>query len=384
MHILAAHSTRWRTLRIVSSWPLLCHFRNIKHHLPILQQLYLGISNGTETDVIDLFQDAPQLEQVFLYGEMKADIRLPWPQIKTFINKNPLVFNGNPNYPVMTESPIVDLRVLKVTYHNHLTFWPERTLQHLETLHLGYNSIYGPGADNFLGSLTLPKVSTITVTSYPPGKLFSALLALISRSFSGSSCMLSTFELCHLFTSRELVSLSKVATSLENLLTRLPLSPDSEELLQLAFRPESNTPPLLPNLQKLHFFVIRNCCEAETLTDGRIEGLTQIAETRCEIEGPRNCWHPPPGKVRRLQDFRIVFPNARECHAGQEALEAKRLYCILSQSEVHPTGKFSSKLVWGYELDIVYRFILLLTLPWSTADTKKYTKMALVCMFWGY
>jgi hypothetical protein len=42
-HILAAHSTKWRTLRIVSSWPFLIHFRNIKHHLPILKQLYLGI-----------------------------------------------------------------------------------------------------------------------------------------------------------------------------------------------------------------------------------------------------------------------------------------------------------------------------------------------------
>jgi len=113
-HILTAHSTRWRTLCIISSWPFLIHFQNIRHHLPILKQLYLGIFN-TETDIIDLFQDAPQLEQVFLYGKMKADIRLPWPQIKTFINKNPLVRNGNPNFAVMSESPIVDLRLLNIT-----------------------------------------------------------------------------------------------------------------------------------------------------------------------------------------------------------------------------------------------------------------------------
>jgi hypothetical protein len=36
----------------------------------------------------------------------------------------------------MSESPIVDLRLLTVTHHDLLTFWPERTLQYLETLHL--------------------------------------------------------------------------------------------------------------------------------------------------------------------------------------------------------------------------------------------------------
>ena len=308
-HILASHSTRWRTLRIVSSWPFLIHFRNIKHHLPILKQLYLRIY--TETDVIDLFQDAPQLEQVFLYGETEADIRLPWPQIKTFINKNPLVRNGNPNYPVMSESPIVDLRVLNVTHHDLLNLWPERTLQYLETLHLGYSNIYREApTDNFLGSLTLPKVSTIRVTNYS-GNLFPPLFALLSRSFSGSSCMLSTLELFHPLTARELVSLSQVATSLENLVARLPgpLPDDCEGFLRLAFRPESNTPPLLPNLQKLHFFLKGGCYQAGTLTDDRIEGLTQIAETWCEIEEPRNCQHPPLGKIRRLQDFRIVLRN---------------------------------------------------------------------------
>jgi hypothetical protein len=67
-------------------------------------------------------------------------------------------------------------------------------------------------------------------------------------------------------------------------------------------------------------------------TDDRIKGLTQIAETRCEIEEPRNCQHHPLGKVRRLQDFRIVFRNVKECLAGQEALEAKRPYSLSPRS----------------------------------------------------
>ena len=333
-HILTAHSTRWRTLCIISSWPFLIHFQNIRHHLPILKQLYLGIFN-TETDIIDLFQDAPQLEQVFLYGKMKADIRLPWPQIKTFINKNPLVHNGNPNFAVMSESPIVDLRLLNITDHDLLNLWPERMLQYLETLHLGYSNLYRgvPSTDNFLGSLTLPKVSTIRVTSYSEN-LFPPLFALILRSFSGSSCMLSTLELCHPLTSRELVSLSQAATSLENLLANLPgpFPEDCEGFLQLAFCPESNTPPLLPNLQKLHFFLKGGGYRAGTLTDDWIKGLTQIAETRCEIEEPRNCQHPPLRKVRRLQDFWIIFRSVRECLAGQEALEAKRPYSLSPRS----------------------------------------------------
>jgi len=146
--------------------------------------------------------------------------------------------------------------------------------------------------------------------------------------------MLSMLELCHPLTSRELVSLSQAATSLENLLANLPgpFPEDCEGFLQLAFRPESNTPPLLPNLQKLHFFLKGGGYRAGTLTDDRIKGLTQIAETRCEIEEPRNCQHPPLRKVRWLQDFRIIFRSVRECLAGQEALEAKRPYSLSLRS----------------------------------------------------
>jgi len=307
-------------------------FRNIKHHLPILKQIYLGINNGTETGVIDIFQDAPQLEQVFLYGPTTADISLPWPQIKTFINRDPLVCNGKPNYPVMSESSIVDLRVLRVTHQDLLAFWPERTLRYLETLHLDFMSRVGgtPGTDhdNFLGSLTLPKVSTISVTNYP-GKLLPALFALMSRSFSGTSYMLTTLKLCHSLTFIELLSLSRVATSLETLVTCLPLSADSEGLLQLAFCPESHYSLRLPNLQKLHFFVTE---EYHILTVSQIKGLTQIAETRCEIVETRNRQHPPLWKVRRLKDFRVVFPSAWECIVGQEALEAKRQYSLSPKS----------------------------------------------------
>jgi len=249
------------------------------------------------------------------------------------MNTDLLVCNGNLN-PVMSESPIVDLRLLNVAHHDLLTFWPERTLQHLETLHLDCRNTdeRAPGAGNFLGSLTLPKLSTIRFTGYS-GKLLPALFALISRSLSRSSCMLTTLELCHPLTSTELVSLSRVASSLETLLTCLPLCADSAGLLQLACRPESNTPPLLPNLQKLHFFVVENYyLEDDYLTDVQIEGLTQIAETRCEIEEPRTRQRPALGKLRRLQDFRIVFPNVGECNAGQEALEAKRPYSLSPRS----------------------------------------------------
>ena len=136
-HILAVHSTRWWTLHIISDWPFLMLFRNIKHHLPILKQVYLGFHHGTKTGVIDIFQDAPQLEQVFLYGPMITDISLPWLQIKTFINSNSLVCNGKLNYPIMSESSIIDLRVLNITHQDLLAFWPEWTLQYLKTLYLG-------------------------------------------------------------------------------------------------------------------------------------------------------------------------------------------------------------------------------------------------------
>jgi hypothetical protein len=84
--------------------------------------------------------------------------------------------------------------------------------------------------------------------------------------------MLSTLELCHPLchplTSRELVSLLRIATSLETLVTHLPMSADSEGLLQLACCLRSNIPPLLPNLRKLHFFVVKKLRSKELLSGG--------------------------------------------------------------------------------------------------------------------
>ena len=330
LDILMAHSDKWETLYITSYRSFLESFQRVKNNLPILRRLYLSIcdpENGTGSP-IDLFEVAPQLKMVHLNGpRVPEDVLLPLTQIERYVARSK--HTNSAGDVVISNSPLVDLRMANLTLDDLLIYWPARSLDHLKYLHLDFgappNDAEDLDADNMLNSLTLPSICAIKITNYPDA-ILPPLIDLLSRSMLPGTCLwkleFSTYHLREF--SDELPSLFRLTPCLMSLSMYLPSSYVLSWLIQ---DPYSDIPPLLPNLQHLYFFVATDCL------DGTEHELRQIAYTRCEIEDPKTSNnHAPYGQVRRLEDFRIIFPMTSLCHSELEILETKQTYFFSQES----------------------------------------------------
>ena len=320
--ILMSHSDKWETLYITSNRSFLKSLQRVKNNLPILRRLYLSIfndENGSGSP-IDLFEIAPQLKMVHLNGpRVPEDVLLPLSQIECYATRS-----KHANDVVISNSPLADLRMANLTLDDLLKYWPARSLDHLRYLHLDFApapyEAEDLDADNMLNSLTLPSICSIKITSYPDA-IVAPLTDLISRSMLPRTCLWKLeFSTYHLrdFAAEELISLFRLMPCLMSLSMYLPSSYVLSWLIQY---PYSDVPALLPNLQHLYFFV------ATDTLDGTEHELREIAYTRCEIEDPKTSNnHAPYGQVRRLEDFRIIFPMTSLCHSELEILETKQAY----------------------------------------------------------
>ncbi|KIM46711.1 hypothetical protein M413DRAFT_440300 [Hebeloma cylindrosporum] len=324
LDILMSHADKWETLHITSYRSLLKSFQRVKENLPILRRVYLSLSddeNGSGAP-IDLFEIAPRLRMVHIHGPKVEDVLLPLSQIKHYATRSE--HSNSAGDVLISNSPLADLRMANLTLNDLLKYWPARTLDDLKYLHLDFDAPPDDAedlvGDNMLNSLTLPSICSIKITNYPDA-ILSPLTALISRSLLPGTCLwkleFSTYHLRE-FAGEELTALFQLTPCLMSLSMYLP---SSYVLSWLIHRPDSDVPALLPNLQHLYFFV------ATDALDGTEYELRQIAQTRCEIQDPKTSNnHAPYGQVRRLQDFRIVFPMTSLCHDGLELLEEKGSY----------------------------------------------------------
>jgi len=325
LDILISHCDKWETLYITTYRSFLKLFQRVKNNLPILRRVYLSIGDDEHGSgsQIDLFEIAPRLKMVHVHGlRVPEDVLLPFSQIERYAIR--AQHTNRAGDLLVSNSPLVELRMANLTLDDLLKPWPARTLPHLRYLHLDFDAPPDDAedlfTDNMLDSLTLPSICSIKITNYPDA-IVAPLYSLLSRSLLPGTCLWKLeFSTYHLrdFAPEALISLFRLTPCLMTLYMYLPCS---DVLSWLIHYPDSDVPSLLPNLQHLYFFV------ATDSLDGTECELRQIAQSRCEIEDPktRNN-HAPYGHIRRLENFRIIFPMASLCHRGLEVLEDKQPY----------------------------------------------------------
>lgn len=80
MQVLLAHCEHWYDIRLAVNMPILRALSPAKNRLPMLQKLYICMTN---VDAFDIFNSAPQLRYFYLAGyNVLSKIQIPWNQLQ--------------------------------------------------------------------------------------------------------------------------------------------------------------------------------------------------------------------------------------------------------------------------------------------------------------
>ena len=292
---LVPHSERVEELTINSSTVTMSALRKFKGRLPLLRKLTLSktsLRNHPSALIIDLFEHAPLLREVTLFGLYTHELLLPWPQVISF---NGSRINRTGLSQLVANS--LDLERLEIAGYSYGAGPRTATLRCLTSLKV---KLENPTITSnfFFGSLNLPNVEEIEVEEYQ-GDLLPHLITMLSRCPSPS--MVRKLALKNILQEApgDLASLLWLTPQLLELDLELP---PIHDLFELIIKPDSF--PLVPMLETL---IIRT--KAEDIWTKEIPA-TAIARSRCEIDDERSF---PAERRRILKTFRLIFsnPNSR-------------------------------------------------------------------------
>ncbi|KAJ3516159.1 hypothetical protein NLJ89_g1295 [Agrocybe chaxingu] len=162
--VLVTHSERFKTLTIESTSTTMTAFKGAKGRLTNLQRLDLYFWSHSviqPAEDMDVFETAPKLKNVSLYGKVPDAIALPWSQLTVFREK----YDGASAAKVLQHaSGLQTLEIVKNNHHASPVPVPT-TLSALKNVRIRIDDV-SPEADVFLSTLVAPAIDNLKIV-YP-------------------------------------------------------------------------------------------------------------------------------------------------------------------------------------------------------------------------
>ena len=299
--LLTQHSERWHTVSIESTPKTILGFGAVKGRLSSLKVLTLHTRHHTEMPAIEMFEDAPQLQAVYVSGTIPGELKLPFSQLRHYKER----FIWPQRIQAVVASPL--LRTLSILELTDDVVFPIVTMPCLLKLHVKFQ--YRAETDCF-ANLTIPAIEEIKAVSYR-GNLIPSLTSLLSRC--EPYCPLKTLSI------RTDVGESGVLTPLLELTPYLASLDTSMPASQLDIRNLAGIErhkPLAPLLETCKFF-----CETIVAGEMRLD-LINLALARCDAsEDHADVSLLHSGEVSRLQMLCLYFEGPPWTYAQQAELD---------------------------------------------------------------
>lgn len=299
--LLTRYSERWHTVSIESTPTTILGFGRIKGRLPSLKVLTLHTRHHTEMPAIEMFEDAPQLQAVYVSGSIPGDLKLPFSQLRHYKER----FIWPQRIQAVVASPL--LRTLSILELTDDVIFPIVTMPCLLKLHVKFQ--YRADTDCF-ANLTTPAIEEIKAVSYR-GNLIPSLTSLLSRC--EPHCPLKTLSIRTDVGERgALTPLLELTPCLVSLDTSMPASQlDIRNLAGI-----ERHKPLAPLLETCKFF-------CDTIVSGDMSlDLINLALARCDAsEDYVDVTLLHSGEVSRLTTLCLYFDGSPWTYAQQAELD---------------------------------------------------------------
>ncbi|KDR67473.1 hypothetical protein GALMADRAFT_147026 [Galerina marginata CBS 339.88] len=268
--IICRHSERWQSFSFNLTSTTLAAFSAIKGRLLCLKSLKLRILGGDEDDgtpapPLDMFENAPFLQELSVSGTYPKRLILPFSRLLYYKQRSLL---GSSAPGEVFASPFLQKLILLNIFGN-IGPLPVSNLPCLVELQI--SSAHEPFNVSFLDNLTLSAIEVIKIDTVR-GNVLRSLIAVMGRSSNMHS-------LKHLgvrdrsLLSGDLTALLKLAPGLLNLDITIPSASD---IYKLATGDEDG--PLVPSLKTCIFYIIGGSVPSETS-----QALNGLASSRCEM-----------------------------------------------------------------------------------------------------
>ena len=270
------HSERIQQLRIDVNKTTMPLFRGFKGRIPNLRilRVYLIANNVPKVDV---FENAPALRQVTLWGDSSVRVLLPWSQITYFEEQLRGERVGN-FVPLSSLRSLTNLYIDKPPYYGDESATPYRqtTLPNLRILKVKTHTDKNLKVGLFLESLTIPAVEDMKILHMAP--LIPHLVSMFSGSRGPSRLQRLTLGTIRLQTG-ELSALLLLTPHLVELDIGIPPTAD---LLRFIYG--EGEVILVPMLQALYIRIPG----LTTVAVAQIEHFNTLARIRCELASSKD------------------------------------------------------------------------------------------------
>jgi hypothetical protein len=299
--LLIQHSERWNAVSIDSTLTTILGFGAVKGRLSSLKVLTLHTRHHTAMPAIEMFEDAPQLQAVYVSGLIPGDLKLPFSQLQHFKER----FIWPQRIQAVVASPL--LRTLSMLELTDDVVFPIVTMPCLLKLHVKFQ--YRADTDCF-ANLTIPAIEEIKAVSYR-GNLIPSLTSLLSRC--KPHCPLKTLSIRTDVGERgALTPLLELTPCLVSLDTPMPVSQlDIRNLAGI-----ERHKPLAPLLETCKFF-----CDIIVAGEMSLD-LINFARARCDAsEDSADVALLQSGEVSRLTKLCLYFDGSPWTFAQQGELD---------------------------------------------------------------
>ncbi|KAK0447553.1 hypothetical protein EV421DRAFT_147831 [Armillaria borealis] len=162
-NLLLTHSMRWGSVELTIPWPLLSRISDVHGRVNKLEDAYLKCQGPAKLDVINAFEFAPKLKTLHLIDlHPEAIVLFPLGTIATFLDKRAL--SSTDRADTYLDIIVSGSNLCSFSYHHHSPI-PESVGSQLPIVRNTSIQSLSASLGNFLSSLDLPALTSMTVTS---------------------------------------------------------------------------------------------------------------------------------------------------------------------------------------------------------------------------